>query len=475
MFRHAARHRIAALLLVAALVGALAIACFTPRQVSREDFLAGNYPKNEHLRLIYETGSVLLKEDWTLDYPFVEGVVDRSTGTPPLEQIEGQPKRVRLNIEDARTIEIFQFSRTKTGFAIGVPVGAVTAATIFILVLVTAMTAWSCPTVYLYTGPVVEIVGAIHPGSVFQRAPSADYLALPRFQGNSMLEIVNAHHEIEHLDALAVASIEHPPDSRVVMAGDRLVVVGQAHPADISVRGADARSIAAADGVVFQATISDDELEDRIEVRFRAREQAAVALIVTAENTRWFEFVTQAYLAEHHGALPELDSVALRVTANGAARIFVAPFGADGFRTVGVPLGTFREGDDCMVTLAAPRAFWRFDAIGVARILDAHPRITWHRLEAVTASRSASRAMIEQADGKTLLMQPGDRIQLRLRSIDCMTASCFVWTFGSYEVIPSLPDSVLARFDTDRAMTFDSLHAALARQSAPILNRGHSP
>jgi hypothetical protein len=83
--------------------------------------------------------------------------------------------------------------------------------------------------------------------------------------------------------------------------------------------------------------------------------------------------------------------------------------------------------------------------------------------------------MIERADGKTLLMQRGDRIRLRLRSIDCITASCFVWTFGSYEVIPSLPDSVLARLDTDRAMTFDSLHAALARQSAPVLNRGDSP
>lgn len=437
------------------------VACYSPWAISKEDLRGGKYPPKEQLRLTYPAGSVILFDGWTLDYPRLEGVVDEMRGTIPSEPVAGDAKRRSFNVDDAIKIEIYDFSRTKTTTAVGVPV-----LTVIVVVLAAALASLlSCPNVYVYQADMPVLIGEAYPGATFRPLAADHFLEVPVDASSQELhlEIRNEHPEKQFIDLASLAVVPHPSATRVISGGDRLYVASHEYPPD---RATDSfehdvlHSVRSRDGKSWQAGLKQIARAERdiIQITFTPKEQGPQLLIVTAENTRWHDMVLGRFfngLESDYGDFVtatnkasaadlskwrEREGLAIRVELRDGDRwrqvATIPAAGTAGFQQFGVPIGEARSAP-LQVRLSAGSGFWRFDSVSVARLVDTSPATVEVSPSRIDARGGVNVAGLAKRDRHSYVMTlTGESVHLffSLPPSEDPLRTIFLHTRGHYEV-----------------------------------------
>lgn len=454
------RRAVAVLLLLAPFVVAMLAGCYTSRPVTADDLLAGNYPQEERLRIVYPTGTVILHDNWRLDYPWAEGRIDEITGTPPAEMVEGQPNLRRFNLEDAQTVAIYDFSPLK--------VGALTGGGIVVLVAILSalfLATLSCPAVYVDLPNGSEMIGALYPAAMFAKPDAVDYLPVPLPADGDVLRvrIANEHRESQYIDSIALGIVAHPAGTRVVPGEAGPVIVGEALPSRFSGRSpVEAELLSGSDGRPWQNTsvvrrvaeVKIPEGRDVIEATFEAP-PGSHALVVRAEQTLFYQAVMRRMIDEEPGSMMQMASRSAadlsEWRADGGIDIRVSLFsegawldagvvpsaGLEGFREYAVILPP-QQGDEVRVRISSAEGFWRLDSITLSPVVDAAPGIVMITpARAVSSGGVDSLDLVRNADSQLLEMHDrGEHLEVEFVGVPNGKA-LFLVTTGSYSVHPS--------------------------------------
>lgn len=430
---------------LAIFAGAVATGCYTSRKVTTENLQTGEYKKSERLRIIYPDGEVILHDDWRLDYPWAEGRVDELEGNPPFEAVEGSPTLRRYNLEDAQSIEIYDFSGAKVGALAGAGSLAVIA-----VMLALMLASLSCPTVIVDMPAGPQMVGAIYPAAMSAAPDHRDHLAIPLPPPGSPLRISirNDHRETQRIDQLAIEFVSHSPAEAAVATANGPIVVRDLRAPNVSSVELDA--IAHPDGTAWQSTKflshSTPAARDTISVDF-AEAPGATALIVRAEQTLWYQAVMRTIIdtnpLEAASMRPGADvakwrrdqgvdaAVEIRGADGWTLAGYIPAAGLEGFRSFAIPLPAIRGPVKVRITSAS--GFWRFDQIALASIANPTPRV-----RTILPSSAAGVALetVTHADGDLFQMgRVGDHLDVSF-DVPERSGTAFLTTVGSYEVHP---------------------------------------
>jgi len=428
-------------------------ACYSPYVISREDLRGGNYPKKEQLKLSFPSGTVILLDGWTLDYPIVEGEIDEISGSVPQTSVEGSPKRKRFNLEDAQKIEIYKFSKAKLG---GTVAGSVLGLTALLVAIIVALL--SCPAVYLLTPTGDHLIGAAYPAAMFRPAGLQDYLPLPLegLEGPVRISIRNEHQESQYVDAVRMGFVAHGPGTSVVAAanGHLMIVAEGSPPRSVSGPGATLPLFSKEDGTAWQTVnrVADDSQRDELEAEFAAPSSGKYALLLTAEQTHWYELVMRRFIDESPagnatvaelapGALQEWhdrQGIDFRVERHASTWRRIGSFpshGTEGFRRSVLPLGELAEGESIRLRMSAGRGFWRVDSLTLVPIVDPDPSVIYFAPVAARSEQGTDlKRELATADGVLHEMHAvGNSITL-IFNRPGSAGTAFLATTGSYRV-----------------------------------------
>ncbi len=432
-------------------------ACYSASQADRAVLEAAQARKHR-LRLTYPNGNVIIKQGWTVAYPFIVGEIDESRGVVPSDPVERSATHRRFNVDEATKVESYKLSGWKVaGLSGAAVVGAVVAAALIIV-------ATSCPTVYVVDGAQQVLVGEAYPGAIFRSVQREDLLPLPPIEGSTLkLRLRNDNPEIQYTDAASLMLIEHQPNQRAVATHDgrALVVSGSRAPARvIDLNGADvSERVRAADDLVWQSDMDvafragQRDPREGLVATFDESSAERLALEIRAENTLWMSAVFHsgfAMMGSSFGPLMKAansaertrieawrarEGVDLRVEllrdGNWSEVALVQTPGVAALRTMAVPLGPAGTGQ-VQVRLSGGFGFWRIGSVALTTIIDDEP-------EATIVSSSEARALVGEKDGRYHVMrQYGESVDLTFALPPQGTGvrTAFLASSGYYNPLP---------------------------------------
>lgn len=437
-------------LILVPLVTVLAAACYTSRPITTEQLEQGDFKQKERLRIVYPAGEVILHDDWTLEYPWAQGRIDELTGTPPAVPVEDQPHLHRFNLEDAQSVEIYDFNPLKVGALAG---GG--AAIVVAILMALMLASLSCPAVYLDLPAGEMMIGAAYPAAMFAAPDRRDYLSLPPVDGPIRVTIANEHGESQYVDRVALAVVEHDPGSRVVAADRGLVLLGPAVLPQAASGSPEALGLLLQpDGEALQNTAflrraaADRGSRDIVELTFEAPSSDRVALVVRAEQTLWYQTVLRRMIDEDPAlisanmrreewrAVQRIDVAVEVLTPQGWMHAGTIPSaGIEGFRERALILPPLQQ-SATRVRLISAEGFWRIDSVNLAPVVAARPEVRWIAPTGADAGDRDALDAIASEDG--LLHEMHDRGEtLRLTFPPVTGGTAFLASTGSYRVHPT--------------------------------------
>ena len=492
----------------------LLAACFRYDPVALTQLRGNQIPTGTRLRIHFRDehrDTVLLKLE-QVRFPVVTGLVYE--GVAPGER---KPVRRRIDLRQAKAIEIQELDQAKTALAVLVPLVVVGG-----LVLIVALTKESCPIVYVDRGRGPELVGEAYAGAAFRALEREDLLPIPSFAATDRVSLMlaNQAHETQYTDLARLVVVDHAPTSRVLSSHEaQLLTVGNAQPAR-SVMGAERQrfdaALAQADGLLWEsdmeamAAASDPPRSDGVSARFEAPPgDGPLVLELVASNThlldltfgRFFaamgdrldEYLTKGNdraAAERLGEWRRREGVDLTVEVLEAGvwrRAAVVPtVGPMALREIAVALPPRAPGQPLEVRLTGGTGFWRIDRLALSR--GTGESIEVHELglsEARSAGGEDQRALLATVDGRyQVLARRGEVIALQFLAPPLRTdraRSTFFRSSGYYNVHPPFEheykpgnllvaareEGGLSRFALDLYREYQKLARAPAPSEAP--------
>lgn len=420
----AARRGLAIVLLFATTL--FLLDCHSWRLTNPSDVQTLKGRQHEQLRLTYAEGTVVLTDQWTLQYPLVIGTVEKRTGNVEGAAVPGSLSLRAFDLEKAQKIEVLHVSGAKTaGTIIG---GAV----VVLLLLVAA----SCPYVYVDGKRGSELAGEAYPGAIFRSIQRDDLLGLPPLdQGEVNLTLSNETYETQFTDRAELLTVDHQPDQQAIATNDgRILLIGSGTPAmraeDLA--GHDVTTDLASDDAAIWSTHLDAVLtssknapsREGIVASFRAPEPGDYVLDVAAENTLWLEVAfyrvfsmmgrsfDRLIASGNESTKPgdihqwrERQGVDLRVELLGERPTTLPGISAPGMamlRHVAVPLPRAALHNDIRVRLSGGLGFWRIGSIRLVKVVNAAPQVTRLAPTRATSSTDGSdlRDVLRTSDGR---------------------------------------------------------------------------
>jgi hypothetical protein len=270
------------------------------------------------------------------------------------------PNRYLIPLSDVVQVQVHGGNAKLTGFVIGAIVDAV----IIIAALdgppppppcgpETTPCYTSCPFVYSFDGEKYVLDTEVFGGALFEAAQRTDRASLQHLEeaaGAYRLRLTNELEEIQHVDAVKLLVVDHPPGTRVVPSLD-----GRLHTLTAPVaperaedlRGADVRGLVAGDGGGWLSNpLAHDrpgDGRDGVVLEFRRPPDAsAVTLAFRAQSTQWASVMLRRMLGLHGR---DQQAWTERMNADASARgAFLGALRREGLLTIRVWDGaTWRE------------------------------------------------------------------------------------------------------------------------------------
>lgn len=311
----------------------------------------------------------------------------------------------------------------------------------------------SCPVVYSWDGSDWRLDSGTFGGAIFEPLARTDLDNLDHARtshGALRLKLANELPETEHVDALAVLAVDHPPGVTVVPDGSSIARALVDPEAPVEARDYSGRNVLGeltwSDGWAWESAITPRdtsnvaELRDGVELVFERPAGATEArLMIDGHNTEWAAALVYSYVQMHGEATRDwyeaVNENPTRAVAIGEA------FARAGFLQTDVmtpdgwsPRGRFWEagpeiskrqvmdldlseveGDRVRVRLRSLPSFWRLDR--VAMDFGPAPDVSVTRISprsAITGRGEDVRAPLLSVDGDEWIMSHGDFAVLEL-------------------------------------------------------------
>ena len=428
-FRRGRRSFVLSVLLLPVLVAL--VSCYSAAVADRA---AVEQPeaRKHRLRLTYPAGHVIIMPEWTVEYPFVIGEIDETSGNVPSDPVERSANLRRFNLDEATKVETYKTSPLKIAGVSGLSiVGAMVA---FALILA----ATSCPTVYVVDGAHERVVGEAYPGAIFRSVQREDLLPLPPLGSSTVtLRLRNDNPEVQYTDYAALIVVKHTTHQSALATHDGRVLLSEGSNPPVRVldlEGSDVTAVTrSADSLVWQSDMDAAfrsgrrELREGIVATFENPKSAPAALVIAAENTLWMSAVFHrgfAMMGSSFGPMMRIanqadragigtwrarEGVDLRVEVwrdgQWAQTAIVQTPGVVALRTMAVPLGTVAAGE-LRVRLSGGFGFWRIGSVALTEVVDVAPVTT-------TIPAASTGGWFARADGDYHVMKStGDSVDL---------------------------------------------------------------
>lgn len=436
----------------------LATGCTTWRTQpgSPEEILGG---ENREFRILLADGTSETLVDFRIQNDSVVGTSNlRSSPDSDISATGSHPVAVALSDITEVQAKGLSFARTAVAVAAGVTLIAVIGA-IAPDDPPPSRTpeTFSCPLVYSWNGTEWVLDSGTFGGAIMRPLARVDVDNLDHLwegpDGALRLRVANELAETDHLDALTILAVDHPPGTSVSPdpAGGLHLLGSLASPsAARDFDGLDAlERVQFRDGWAWESPLRVRDAEssatrDGIVLRFQRPERSTRALLVLdAHNTAWASHLLGEYV-ELHGEATDAWYASLEANPESARRLG-EHFAREAFLRVSVLLdGAWTpqgmaweagpeilkrqvipldlsgiEGDEVEIRLDAPASFWRIDHAGIAwpqAESDALAVTELHATSAIGADGSDLRPILAEMDGREVTMETGETFEVGFRA-----------------------------------------------------------
>lgn len=381
----------------------------------------------------------------------------------------------------------------------------------------------SCPLVYAWDGSGWRLEsgtfgGAVAPALARTELDVLDHVVTE--DGFLRLKVANQLPETDHVDAIAVLAVDHDPDVAIAVGQDGRVHTVERLHAPFAAVDADGRDVLARVGarddwgwesaLRIRDTGTPRDLRDGIVLSFPREPGVTTArLVIDARATAWAAFMMTEYLEAHGHALDQWFTALAADPARAAAFrermardafLRVSVLTAGGWQVRGlawdappelvrrqaVPLDlTGVHGDSVRVRLDAPPSFWLIDHVAITYGADRDIAVQRLPPEPVRPADEFAVTLLAHADGRHLVLERGDEIELRFRPPGVTPGRArtyLVEATGWYRIHTSGTGSpqraLLERLDTEpdaiARLAIERMNDALAGLAADPASRSRS-
>jgi hypothetical protein len=379
-----------------------------------------------------------------------------------MQRTSGSETSVALPLDDIRSVEVLKFDGGKTARLV-VGLGATA------LLIAAAVSAgdddgggggggggevgggtdggyYSCPLVYSWDGTRWRLDSGTFGGAITRglARTDVDNLAFAVAERETLrLRVANELRETDHVDELAVLTVDHPPGVSVAPTPEgRLRAIGRLAPplSALDSRGREALAqVARLDDRVWESALVPrdtsrlDDIRDALDLTFRRPVGDAADLVLDARNTVWAAYLVGELVRAHgreveawYASLDADTSYASSLRRRLASEAFlsVSVLGDQGWQEQGlvweagpeiakrqvVTLDLTGVRDTLLrVRLEAPAAFWTIDHVGVGTAPAVPLTVRESRPSAARlVSGTDVTDLLLRRDGRTLTLEPGE-------------------------------------------------------------------